>query len=538
MQRMLIAVLGLLGGTTADADERPNIVLIMADDLGFSDLGCYGGEIATPNLDRIAAQGVRFRQFYNCARCCPTRAALLTGQYPHRVGLARNGRNLSKRGVTIAELLREAGYNTAMTGKWHLSATQPLPDRQHHLDWLDHQADFDRPFAPLDTYPVRRGFDRHYGIIWGVVNYFDPFSLVDGTTPIQELPDNYYITDAINQKSVDYIHALADDDPPFFLYVAHCAPHWPLHAPAETIAKYQQTYQDGWQALRKRRYQRQRDLGLIRNAAYPLPRLDGPDQDWDQLSEAERSLQAAKMAVHAAMVERMDQGIGDIVRAIKKTGRWDNTVLMFLSDNGASPEVPRQPGFDRSSRTRQGGPIHYDNFDKPGGETTYTGIGPRWASASNTPFRYWKMQSYDGGCHTPLIVSWPKGLKHPAGSMLDEVGHVIDLLPTCLDLAQATYPKEFQGERVHPVDGKSLLPTLRAEPRQGHARLYFEHAGGRAVREGDWKLVALSRQPDQWHLYHLAKDRTETQDVAADHPMRVDAMQKRWQAWYAEVTAK
>jgi arylsulfatase A-like enzyme len=516
--------------------RRPNIVLIMADDMGFSDAGCYGGEIQTPNLDKLAANGLRFTQFYNCARCCPTRASLMTGQYPHKVGLAQNGRSLTRNGITIAEALKQAGYNTAMAGKWHLSFTPTLKDNKLHQKWLDHQYDPGRPFAPLETYPVNRGFDKHYGVIWGVIDHFDPFSLVDGAEAVEKVPEDYYFTDAVNAKSVENIRELSKSDKPFFLYVAHCAPHWPLHARPEDIEKYKDTYTGGWEKLRRDRYRRMLKMGLFKKENTPLPPIQDRGRKWDQLSEEDKKFQAAKMSVHAAMVDRVDQGIGQIVKTLEQTGQLENTIIFFLIDNGASPEVPTRPGYDRSAQTRNGRPIRYKGFYEPGSETTYTGIGPAWASASNTPFRYWKKESYEGGCHTPLIVHWPEGLKARPGSMTEEVGHAIDIMPTCLELAGAPYPAEYRDHVLTPLDGKSLAPLLTGRPRKGHERLFFEHMGGRAVRSGNWKLVAL--KDESWRLYDLAEDRTETNDLAAEFPERVQSMGRAWEQWAKDVGLK
>ncbi len=426
---------GELAGVRA-APARPNVVVVMCDDMGFSDLGCYGGEIHTPNIDRLAASGVRFTRFYNASRCCPTRAALLTGLYPHQVGLARNGRSLSRSAATIAELLRAGGYQTAMAGKWHLSETTPFggaADGPRHLAWLNHQAEYARPFADLKTYPINRGFDRHYGPIWGVVDYFDPFSLVEGTQTIADVPRDYYLTDAITAKAVQYVRAMARDARPFFLYVAQCAPHWPLHARPEDIARYQTTYREGWHALRKARYRRQIAMGLVDPATHPLPPLTGRGIDWDSLDQPRREHEAALMAVHAAMVDRVDQGVGELLQALKDTGRYDNTIILVLSDNGASPERYTTPGFDRPSETRDGRPIRYCGPFTPGTETTWGYIGPNWASAVNTPYRYWKAESFEGGSHTPLVAHWPAGLAAAHGSTINQPGHVIDVLPTCLE---------------------------------------------------------------------------------------------------------
>jgi arylsulfatase A-like enzyme len=519
------------------SNGRPNIIVILADDMGFSDAGCFGGEIETPNIDQLAANGLRFTQFYNCARCCPTRASLLTGQYPHTVGLARNGRSLTRNGITVAEALKEAGYNTAMAGKWHLSRTTPLRTTEAHQRWLDHRYDPEVPFAPLDTYPVHRGFDRHYGVIWGVIDHFDPFSLVDGVTPVVTLPRDYYFTDAITDKSVEHLKDFGKSEKPFFLYVAHCAPHWPLHARPEDIAKYKGVYTGGWEQLRKDRFRRQLKMGLFRRENTPLPPVQDEGMKWDRLSETGKAYQARKMAVHAAMIDRIDQSTGRILRALEKTGRLENTLIFFLSDNGASPEVPRGPGYDRSSRTRDGREMKYQNIEveELGSETSYTGVGPPWASASNTPYRYWKQESFEGGCHTPLIVHWPKGLKASPGSITDQVGHVMDIMPTCLELGRISYPDSFHGHNLTPIEGKSLLPILQGKTREGHDRLFFEHEGGRAARIGHWKLVAYSKTKNKWELYNVAEDRTETKDLADKYPQRVRAMAEEWEEWARRV---
>jgi len=510
----------------------------MADDMGFSDVGCYGGEIQTPNLDRLAANGLRFTQFYNCARCCPTRASLLTGQYPHKVGLARNGRSLTRNGITIAEALKRAGYQTAMVGKWHLSVTRTLSDKKLHQEWLDHQHDPGYPFAPLETYPVNRGFDKHYGVIWGVINHFDPFSLVEGTEAIKTVPDNYYFTDAITDKAIQYINKFGKSDKPFFLYVAHCAPHWPLHASPQDIAKYKDTYKDGWHKLRKERYERQLKMGLFEKENTSLPPIQGEERvgaKWNKLSEKEKEYQIKKMAVHAAMVDRVDQSLGRILKALQEAGQMDNTIIFFLSDNGASPETPRVPGYDRTGQMRDGRKVIYKTkaqdvpLDILGSELSYAGIGGPWASASNTPYRYWKKESFEGGCHTPLIILWPKGLKTKPGSVTEEVGHVIDVMPTCLELAGVSYPDKYDGHALTSLDGKSLLPVFEGGKREGHDKLFFEHLGGRAVRMGDWKLVALENRP--WELYNLADDQTETKNLADEYPQRVRMMSKEWEGW-------
>lgn len=524
----------LLLGISVHADERPNIVVIMVDDLGFSDLGCFGGEINTPNIDSLASGGLRFTSFYNCARCCPTRAAMLTGLYPHQVGLIRNGNSLTRNGVTIAEALGSAGYQTAMAGKWHLSRTQALPDHQAQLDWLNHQSQPDRTFSPVDTYPINRGFQRHFGPIWGVVDYFDPFSLVEGETPVEDVPDDFYMTDAITQKSVDYIQEMSQSDTPFFLYVAHTAPHWPLHAKPEDIAKYEKTYRDGWHKLRDKRYARQVEMGLIDPKTSPKPELQGQGDDWEALDEATREHMSQLMSVHAGMVDCVDQGVGRIINALKETGRLENTLILVMSDNGASPERYLNPGFDRPNETREGKPIQYEGLFNPGSETTWGYIGSYWASAGNTPYRYWKAQSFEGGAHTPMIAHWPSGLKTEPGSKTDQPGHVIDVLPTCLELAGAEYPQTFKKNEITPVEGLSLAPILAGQQREGHPALFFEHEGGKAMIADGWKLVQ-PKQNGQWELYHLAEDRTETNNLAEAEPKRLAQMKRKWQAWFNRV---
>ncbi len=461
----------------------------------------------------------------------------MTGQYAHTVGLARNGRSLTRNGLTIAEALKRAGYKTAMAGKWHLSRTPVLEEGKLHQKWLDHQYDPGRPFGPIETYPVNRGFDKHYGIIWGVINHFDPFSLVDGEKAVEKVPKDYYFTDAITDKSVQYIREFGKSDAPFFLYIAHTASHWPLHARPEDIAKYEGKYTGGWHKLRRDRFRRQLDLGLFDRATTPLPPVQEGRTKWSGLSEQEKAYQTQKMAVHAAMVDRIDQSTGRILKALEEAGKIDDTLILFLADNGASPEVPRQPGYDRTGQTRDGRAVKYSDIslDELGSEISYTGIGGPWANAVNTPYRYWKKESFEGGCHTPLIVHWPNGLKTESGSVVDSVGHVVDIMPTCLELAGVSYPDEYGGHKLTPIEGKSLMPVFAGKSDEGHEELFFEHERGRAVRMGDWKLVAYSNTPRRWELYNLAEDQTETRNLAEEYPERVTAMKAKWLAWAKRV---
>lgn len=522
------------------ADGRPNIVLILADDMGFSDIGCYGGEIHTPHIDYLAAHGLRFTHFYNTSRCCPTRASLLTGLYNQEAGIGQmtvdrhlpgyRG-HLTPNAVTLADVLRAAGYHTAMSGKWHVSNTVVQPSDSLQLQWLDHQA-FHPFFSPVEQYPVHHGFEKFFGTLWGVVDYFDPFSLVYDTTAIRTVPDQYYHTDAINDSAAAFIKDFSGDDKPFFIYVAENAPHWPLMAPEEEIAKYADTYKVGWQAIREARYRRMAGLGIIDTMVVKLSDRwhsqlkwnDNPDSAWD----------ARAMAVHAAMIDRMDQGIGRIIDALRETGRLDNTLILFLSDNGASPEVCARfgPGFDRPGETRDGRAIVYPREKQvlPGPETTYASIGPRWANVANTPYRSWKAESFEGGVHTPLIAFWPDGIKVPAGSLTSQPGHVMDFMATVIDLAHTTYPTRFHARAITPLEGISLLPILQGKQRQGHRALFNDHHGGRSVRENGWKLVSPDNDTT-WQLYHLATDGAETRNLAAEYPARVRSLDSLWKQW-------
>ena len=543
-----IAAMSIFGGfgrkyptlPVPKADRRPNIIVIMADDLGFSDIGCYGGEIHTPNIDYLATNGIRYTQFYNTSRCCPTRASLLTGLYNQQAGIGKmtdaedepgyRG-HLGENTVTLAEVLKSAGYQTAMSGKWHVSNTNVQKNPQDQLDWLNHKKDFG-DFSPVSQYPTSRGFDKFFGNIWGVVDFFDPFSLVSGTKPIKNVPKNYYHTDAINDTAVAYIQSCAKSSAPFFIYVAETAPHWPLMALPEDIARYKNTYKSGWDAIRKARYQKMSKQGLIDPAQTKLSeRWQGdltweanPDKDWD----------AQAMAVHAAMVDRMDQGIGRMIKALRETGQLDNTLILFLSDNGASPEncAAYGPGFDRPSETRDGRKIAYDLKKQlmPGPQTSYASIGQRWANVANTPYQYWKAESYEGGVHTPLVAFWPKGITAKKGRFSAQVGHVMDFMSTFAEIAGATYPKRYKGQAITPTTGISLLPSFEGKAVTGHESLFNEHFGARYARSGDWKIVSSSRD-SSWHLFNLATDRTEIQDLATRYPERVRQLKSQWHQW-------
>jgi arylsulfatase A-like enzyme/sucrose-6-phosphate hydrolase SacC (GH32 family) len=534
MNKNYLTAAALLSMTAAaQTNDKPNIVLIMADDLGYSDLGCYGGEINTPNLDQLADEGLRFTQFFNGARSCPSRASLLTGCYPHTVGITGMGQSLSTNCVTIAEALKGAGYNTGMTGKWHLSLTQGIGNQADQMAWLSHQNTFDnRPFAPLASYPSNRGFDEHYGTIWGVVNHFDPFSLVHNTEAINTVPSDFYSTDYITDKTIDLIDGYSEQDAPFFMYVAYNAPHWPLHAKPADIAKYNGVYDDGWDALRTQRYNRMTELGLINPAQTP-PANNESDRLWT--NETDKTWLADNMEVHAAMVDCIDRGVGRIVAKLKATGEYDNTIILFMSDNGASSENYTIGEFDRHNQTRDGQQVVH-NARAPGSELTYNYIANGWAGAINTPFRYWKRESFHGGIATPLIVHWKGIPEAKKGSVNHQPGHFIDLMPTVLDLAETTYPATYNGNTIQPLpaESRSLLPLIESEGVWNGERTFFwEHENGRAVRAGDWKLTALTNQG--WQLFNLAVDYSETNNVAVEYPAKVRELKTLWNGWAESV---
>lgn len=526
-------------GVNAQKDARPNIIVVLVDDMGYSDLGCYGGEVQTPNIDKLAQNGLRFSQFYNAGRSCPTRASLLTGVYQHQAGIGRMTFNQKQPGykgtlgnnvVTIAEVLKGAGYNTGMIGKWHVAET---PLRTDQREWLNHQVIYPE-FADKKNYPTSRGFDDYYGIIYGVADYFDPFSLVNGKTPVKSVPKSYYITNAFSDSAVSYLNRYAKDKNPFFLYLAYTAPHWPLQALPEDIAKYENRYKEGWQAIRKERYERMKKIGIFGNSDnYLSPRQSkqewtvNPTKDWDTRA----------MAVHAAMIDRVDQGIGQLIKTLKENGQYENTLILFLSDNGASNEKGENysPGEnDRPDMTRDGRQIFYPkNKDVlPGPETTFASIGEEWANVANTPFRFWKARMYEGGICTPMIANWPKGITKNKSGINPEMGHVIDIMATCIDLANAKYPTIYNGNEIIPMEGKSLVPIFKTGKRKGHEYLGFEHFNEKAYRSNDgWKILKQAGKNSKWQLFNLKTDRTEMYDLAQTNPQKVEKMVKLYEAW-------
>jgi arylsulfatase A-like enzyme len=484
--------------------RRPNIVLIMADDLGWSDLGCYGGEIETPHLDALAQNGLRFTQFYNTARCCPTRAALLTGLYQHQAGIGHMTGDdglpayrgfLNDRCLTLAEALKPAGYATLMTGKWHVGS------------------------AP-GQWPLDRGFDRFWGVPAGGGVYFkETLQVRRGVAFVQdeeriEPPDDLYVTDTFTDRALEYLDQAARTDKPFFLYLAHIAPHWPLQAKPADIEKYAGRYDAGWDAVRARRFARQQEISLLPACTELSPRHPQAEA-WSNMSEDACRDLAYRMAVYAAQIDCIDQNVGRLVAKLNELGRLENTLILFLSDNGCSAEG----GPGGFSRGKDGAPI--------GTGLSYASVGLEWANVSDTPFRKFKMDVHEGGIATPLIAHWPAGIA-ARGELRHQVGHVIDLMPTLLELAGVEYPKDRQGRPPLPLEGKSLVPAFRNQPVSRDA-LFWEHQGNKAVRQGDWKAIAAGR--GSWELYNLAADRTELHNVAAEHPEKTRELADLWQAW-------
>lgn len=524
----LLLGLNCLAATTA---TRPNIIIILADDMGFSDLGCFGSEIPTPSLDKMAAEGMRFTQFYNTPRCCPSRAALLTGLYPQEAGV---GGMMEDRGipgyrgelndhcVTIAEVLRGAGYHTLMVGKWHLCHIYFDGKKQ-----LNFQTD--EPFwEDKSDWPLQRGFEEYYGTIHGVSSYFDPFSLVQGNTPVKPDRKDFYYTDSISDHAVANIDKYAGGDRPFFMYVAFTAPHWPLMAPEADIEANRDKYMAGWDVIRSNRYEKEIELGVIKKEWGLSPR-DPRVPPWQD--DRAHAWQANRMATYAAMVEHLDRGVGRIMAELKAKNIDTNTLVVFLSDNGACDEVVHSFYYDVPSQTRAGQPIKVGNADHSvfaGPNDVWQSYGVPWANVSDTPFRLYKHYTHEGGISSPFIACWPAVIKNKGG-LTDQIGHITDLMPTLIDIAGATYPKVFKSKPIYPLEGQSILPALKGRPEDRQAPIFWEHEGNRAVRLGKWKLV--SRYPGPWELYNMENDRTELHDLAAEKPEQTRELSLLYDAW-------
>ena len=505
-----------MGCTPNTTQPRPNIIVMMADDMGISDIGCYGSEIHTPNLDKLAAGGLRFTQFYNTARCCPTRASLLTGLYPHQAGVGHMMRdyglpgyrgNLNRNSVTIAEALKAGGSTTLMSGKWHVT---PLD-------------------APKDNWPRQCGFDRFFGTIHGAGSFYDPVSLTLENEPILAEGDDFYYTNEIGEYAARFVEEHGAGDDPFFLYMPFTSPHWPLHAFEEDIAKYKGRYDGGWDRLRAERHERMIGMGLV-DERWPITVRDPDVPAWQDAEH--KPWQARRMEVYAAQIEVMGRAVGRVMNKLVELGLADNTLVLFLADNGGCAEELGRG--NRLDQTRDGRPVQRGNDPAvmPGPEDTYQSYGIPWANASNTPFRRYKHWVHEGGIATPLIAHWPDRIKQ-AGALSHQPGHLIDIMATCLDVADADYPATFGGQDVTPLEGKSLVPIFEGRQREGHEALYWEREGNRAVRQGNWKLVSRygPTTGGAWELDDLEADRTETNDLAATNPEQVAELTAMYEAW-------
>jgi len=498
----------------------PNIILIMADDMGYSDIGCFGSEISTPNIDALAKKGVRFTHFYNNAVCMPTRASLLTGLYPHQVGAGDSARLAKTGNVTIAEALREAGYCTLMSGKWHNGA------------------------EPGEM-PVHRGFDRYWGLLSGSSNYFNPGLPRTGEPePAHKRPGDmrawgeddriiypytpddpdFYATDAFTDRAVGFLDRYGRDKRPFFLYLAYTAPHFPIQSWPEDIEKYRGRYMIGWDRVREERFERMAEMGIV-DRRWGLSVRDPISPAWSDVPDKEAW--DLKMAVYAAMIDRMDQGIGRVMRKLREIGREDDTLVVFLSDNGGCGEhIDRTPDVP------------------PGPVNSYKTVGAPWANASNSPFRRFKVFDHEGGISTPLVACWPGTIS--GGRMCHDVGHVIDFMPTFLELAGAGYPAERSGQLVLPMEGRSLVPALKGEQMGERGPLFWEFRGCRALRMGHWKIVTqgpershvnIPVEPgcEAWELYDTSADRCELNDLSREMPEKTREMADLWEKWRARV---
>lgn len=545
-------------------EERPNIILIMSDDMGYSDIGCYGSEIETPILDGLAENGVRFSQFYNTARCCPTRASLLTGLYPAQTGMGFMTGDEGQPGyrgeignqcVTIAEVLKPAGYRTYMTGKWHVARN--LKD----IDSLKY------------NWPLQRGFDKFYGTIIGAGSLWDPWTLTRGNEFISPFADpeyqpeeKWYYTDAISDNAVKYIdeHHQETAGQPFFMYVSYTAAHWPLHAPEEEIALHKGKYDEGYAAIREKRYQKLIEMGLI-GKNWPMSEQVAY---WDTTQNKE--WHARNMEVYAAMISSMDKGIGKIVEKLRATGELDNTLILFLQDNGGCHETLDWFSIDHDTdelselrvyepmradelqtemfpkQNREGFPVAVMNEKvMAGSDQTYHAYGPTWANVSNTPFRMYKHWVHEGGISTPLIAHWPKKITGK-NAIRHQPGHLIDIMATVLEITGADYPEQYNGNEIHPLPGKSLTGVFTANEAIERDAIYFEHEGNRGLRQGKWKLVSKAYPQagkfrktheipmDQWALFDMEEDRTELNDLAHEFPQKVKELAEKWQQWAIE----
>ena len=498
---------------TVEAAGKPNVLIIVADDLGYSDLGCYGGEINTPHLDSLASNGLRLTHFYNTGRCCPSRTSILTGHYPHRVGVGHKVADLGQPGYrgrvspdapTIAESLKPAGYRSFISGKWHLGT----PD------------------------PTQHGFEEFYGTLVSAQTFWDPdhYMRLPAGRPKQKYDSNkFYGTDAVTDHALAFLsQARQTPAKPWFLYVAYHAPHFPLQAPQEDIQKYADAYHGGWDQAREQRLTRMKQIGIVPDTTKLTPRSrywdygeknTGTNPSWDSLPKERRADLARRMAIYAAMIDRIDQNVGRVLSDLAATNELNNTLIVFMSDNGACAEWDPL-GFDVKSSPNN--ILHRgDQIEQMGGHGTYHSAGSGWSNASNTPWRLYKHYTHEGGVASPCIIHWPEGLKR-RGEIDHRPTHIIDLMPTLNEIAGAEYPG--------PIDlpGQSLMPILKGRSTKPRT-LYFEHESNRAILDGKWKLVALKQQ--DWELYDPDNDRTELDDLARKRPTLVKQLATKWDRW-------
>jgi len=500
-------------------NRRPNILLIVADDLGYSDLGCYGGEIETPRLNKLASEGIRMTSFYTMGRCCPSRTSILTGLYPHRAGLGHMIANLNQPGymgrisddaITIGQVLQSSGYRTFMSGKWHLGTNDPS----------------------------QRGFEEYFGTLVSAQTYWDPNRFIrkpEGHEVRKYSEGEFYGTNALTDYALDFLQKGRETpDKPWFLYLAYNSPHFPLQAPKSAINKYAETYKVGWDTIREHRYEKMKDLGIIPKETRLTPRSEywawakaepGVNPAWKDVPEDRQQDLARRMAIFAAMVDVMDQNIGRVVDNLKQNGELNNTLIIFISDNGACAEWDPY-GFD--TRTGPNNILYKgEQIETMGSPGTYHSVGSGWANASNAPWRLYKHFDYEGGISSPFIVHWPAGINR-SGVIDNRQGHIIDLMPTVLAAAGASYPSEFEGHKTIPLAGKNILPLLQGGPVENRI-LYFEHEGNRAIQDGKWKLTALRGK--DWELYDLNTDRTELKNLADKYPDVVSRLDGLWKTW-------
>ncbi|WP_020529071.1 arylsulfatase [Flexithrix dorotheae] len=498
--------------------SKPNIILILADDMGYSDIGCFGSEVQTPNLDKLAASGVKFSQFYNNARCCPSRAALLTGLYPHQAGIGGMTDThipipeyqgfFKDNTITLANALQSAGYSTFMSGKWHVG--------EENGHW-----------------PKDYGFEESFAFINGASSYFDfkPYrnenwppgnklKVVHNATEIDFGDSTIYTTDLYTDNALQQIKNHKKDKP-FFLYLAYTAPHWPMHALPEDIAKYKGKYNEGWEAIRERRFEKLKKLGLIK-PTNQLSEKFPVNRDWESLSETGRNYEAKLMEVYAAMVDRLDQNIGRLLQTLETSSQLDNTLILFLSDNGGCSAGNLAIGKYAHPR--------FEADAEPGSPKSFTGYGKNWANVSNTPFRQFKSNIHEGGIAAPFIAFYPK--KFQEGEIIHEPTHIVDIMPTLLEIGNAKYPKNYKGKTLQPYEGSSLVDLMKGEKKDLNRTLFFEHLGNAGLIEGKWKLVKNHNQP--WELYNLEDDRSETNDLAEESAVMLQKLINKYEKWAAK----